>query len=134
VTRALPLSGRTAGTHSACVPPASQRWPYTYYSSTHRFGSPYTYYYSTHRFPDEGRRARIPLHLHIQLEKTVLRGSWSAFWLQKPSILRVCVREEDAGGREAGAHSTTPIHTVKKRQSCDRAELVGIVVAETMYV
>ena len=31
--------------------------------------------------------------------------SWSAFWLQKPSILRVCVREEDAGGREAGAPS-----------------------------
>ena len=28
--------------------------------------------------------------------------------MQKPSILRVCVREEDAGGREAGAHSTTP--------------------------
>ena len=27
----------------------------------------------------------------------------SAFWLQKPSILRACVREEDAGGREAGA-------------------------------
>jgi hypothetical protein len=24
--------------------------------------------------------------------------SWSAFWLQKPSILRVCVRKEDAGG------------------------------------
>jgi hypothetical protein len=29
--------------------------------------------------------------------------SWSAFWLQKPSILRACVREQDAGGREAGA-------------------------------
>ncbi len=26
--------------------------------------------------------------------------SWSAFWLQKPSILRVCVRDEDAGGRD----------------------------------
>jgi hypothetical protein len=25
------------------------------------------------------------------------------FWLQKPSILRACVREEDAGGMEAGA-------------------------------
>jgi hypothetical protein len=32
--------------------------------------------------------------------------SWSAFWLQKPSILRACVREEDAGGREAGAPGT----------------------------
>ena len=31
--------------------------------------------------------------------------SWSAFWLQKPSILRVCVREEGAGEREAGAPS-----------------------------
>jgi hypothetical protein len=29
--------------------------------------------------------------------------NWSAFWMQKPSILRACVREEDAGGREAGA-------------------------------
>ena len=28
-----------------------------------------------------------------------------AFWLQKPSILHVCVREEDAGGREAGSPS-----------------------------
>jgi hypothetical protein len=40
--------------------------------------------------------------------------SWSAFWLQKPSILRACVREEDAGGREAGAHSTTPTYTVRR--------------------
>ena len=31
--------------------------------------------------------------------------SWSAFWLQKPFILSVCVREEDVGGREAGAPS-----------------------------
>ena len=34
--------------------------------------------------------------------------SWSAFWLQKPSILRVCVGEEDARGGEAGAHSEVP--------------------------
>ncbi len=40
---------------------------------------------------------------------TVRRGgparelSWSAFWLQKPSILRARVREEDAGVREEGA-------------------------------
>jgi hypothetical protein len=40
--------------------------------------------------------------------------SWSAFWLQKPSILRACVKEEDAGGREAGAHSTTPTYTVRR--------------------
>ncbi len=31
--------------------------------------------------------------------------SWLVFWLQKPSIVRVCVREEDAGGREAVATS-----------------------------
>jgi hypothetical protein len=61
-----------------------------------------------------GRWARILLHLHIQLEGTVLRGSWSGFWLQKPSILRACVREEDGGGREAGAHSTTPTYTVRR--------------------
>jgi hypothetical protein len=28
--------------------------------------------------------------------------SWSAFWLQKPSILRACVREEDARGKRGG--------------------------------
>jgi hypothetical protein len=76
-----------------------------------------------------GRQSRILLHLHIQLEGTVLRGSrvglrfgcrthpsfvQSAFWLQKPSILRACVREEDAGGREAVAHSTTPTYTVRR--------------------
>jgi hypothetical protein len=93
-----------------------------------------------------GRQTIILQHLHIQMEKIVLRGSlaglrsgcrnspscvygkeagvhsttptyttgkdsparepsWSVFWLQKPSILRVCVREEDAGGRETGAPS-----------------------------
>ena len=40
--------------------------------------------------------------------------SWSAFWLQKPSILRVCVREEDAREREAGVQSTTPTYTAGK--------------------
>jgi hypothetical protein len=34
--------------------------------------------------------------------------------LQKPSILRVCVREEDAGGRKAVAQSTTPTYTAGK--------------------
>jgi hypothetical protein len=29
--------------------------------------------------------------------------SWSAFWLQKPSILRACVREEDDGGERGGS-------------------------------
>ena len=36
------------------------------------------------------------------------------FWLQKPSILRACVREEDTGGREEGAQSTTPTYTVRR--------------------
>ena len=53
-----------------------------------------------------GRRARILLHLHIQREKIVSsparEPSRSAFWLQKPSILCVCVREEDAGGEKGG--------------------------------
>jgi hypothetical protein len=57
------------------------------------------------------RRARILLHLHddpsfytvVRRESPAREPSWSAFWLQKPSILRACVREEDAGGREAGA-------------------------------
>jgi hypothetical protein len=53
-----------------------------------------------------GRRARILLHLHIQREKIVLRGSRAGrrFGCRNyPSC--VCVREEDAGGREAGAPS-----------------------------
>ena len=54
-----------------------------------------------------GRRTRILLHLHIQREKIgdspAREPSWSAFWLQKPSIRCACVRQEDAGGREAGA-------------------------------
>ena len=60
--------------------------------------------------------------------------SLSAFWLQKPSILRACVREEDTGGREAGAHSTTPTYTVRRKgRSCEGAELVGVLVAETIH-
>ena len=38
-------------------------------------------------------------------ESPAREPSWSAFCLQKLSILRVCVREEGAGGREAGAPS-----------------------------
>jgi len=49
-----------------------------------------------------GRRARTLLHLHIQLEGTVLRGSRAGRrFAQKPSILRACVREEDAGERRS---------------------------------
>ncbi len=36
-------------------------------------------------------------------ESPAREQSWSAFWMQKASILRVCVREEDAGGREEAA-------------------------------
>jgi hypothetical protein len=64
-----------------------------------------------------GRRARILLHLHIQLEGAVLqqsRAGQRCGCRMKPSILCACVREEDAGGREAGAHSTTPTYTVRR--------------------
>jgi hypothetical protein len=47
-------------------------------------------------------------------ESPAREPSWSAFSLQKPCILRVCVREEDAGGREDGEHSTTPTYTSGK--------------------
>ena len=33
---------------------------------------------------------------------------------------------------EAGAHSTTPTHS-GKRESCEGAELVGVLVAETIH-
>jgi hypothetical protein len=46
--------------------------------------------------------------------------------LPKPSILRACVWEEDAGGREAGAHSTTPTYTVRRDGPCEGAELVVV--------
>jgi hypothetical protein len=39
----------------------------------------------------------------VRRDSPARQPSWSAFWLQKPSILCVCVREEDARGREAGA-------------------------------
>jgi hypothetical protein len=46
--------------------------------------------------------------------------SLSAFWLQKPSILRACVREEDTGGREVClkkvVSSTTASHSAKSQK------------------
>ena len=60
------------------------------------------------------RRTRILLHgreagLHSTTptytagkDSPAREPSWSAFWLQKPSILCVCVREEDAGGEKGG--------------------------------
>ena len=74
-----------------------------------------------------GRRARILLYLHIQREKIVMRGSRAgrrSGCRNHPSCVYVCVREEDAGGREAGAHSTTPtyIYVVcgTERQPCNK--------------
>jgi hypothetical protein len=66
-----------------------------------------------------GRRSRILLHLHIQLEGGVLRGSLAdgvlvAETIHDDDVLRVCVREGDVGGREVGAHSTTPTYTVRR--------------------
>jgi hypothetical protein len=44
------------------------------------------------------------------------------------------VREEGAGGREAVAHSTTPTYTTGKDScTCEGAELVGVLVAETIH-
>jgi len=42
------------------------------------------------------------------------------------------VREEDAGGREEGAHSTTPTYTVR-RDGPAREPLVGVLAAETIH-
>jgi len=63
-----------------------------------------------------GRRVRILLH-PVRRDSPAREPSWLAFWLQKPSILRACVREEDAGG-ERGAHSTTPTYTVRRDGCC----------------
>jgi hypothetical protein len=40
-------------------------------------------------------------------ESSAREPNWSTFWFEKPSILGVCVREEDTGGRESGAYCTT---------------------------
>jgi hypothetical protein len=61
-----------------------------------------------------GGRAFYYTYITTGKDSPAREPSWSAIWLQKPSILRVCVREEDAGGREAGAHSTTPTYTTGK--------------------
>jgi hypothetical protein len=63
--------------------------------------------------------------------------SWSAFWLQKPSILRVCVREEDVGGREAEASSDLKMplengrvdERVSRGQASERAVCVCVAVS-----
>jgi hypothetical protein len=39
----------------------------------------------------------------VRRDSPAREPSWCVFWLQKPSILSACVREEDAGGREEGA-------------------------------
>jgi hypothetical protein len=70
------------------------------------------------REEDEGGREEVahsttPTYT-VRRDSPAREPSWSAFWLQKPSILRAYVREEDTGGREADAHSTTPTYTVRR--------------------
>jgi hypothetical protein len=63
-----------------------------------------------------GRWARILLHLHIQLEGTVLRGSRAGLrfgYRNHPSCVHVGGRGT-RGGREVDAHSTTPTYTVRR--------------------
>jgi hypothetical protein len=49
-----------------------------------------------------GRASTTPTYT-VRRDGPAREPNWSAFWFQKPSILRAFVREEDAGGREAGA-------------------------------
>ena len=51
---------------------------------------------------EAGAHSTTPTYT-VKRDSPAREPSWSAFWLQKPSILRACVREEDAGGMEAGA-------------------------------
>ena len=46
-----------------------------------------------------GRRATTPTYTTGK-ESPAREPSWSAFWLKKPSILLICVGDEDAGGRD----------------------------------
>ena len=50
---------------------------------------------------EAGAHATTPTYT-VRRDGPAREPSWSAFWLQNPSILRLCVREEDARGREAG--------------------------------
>ncbi len=58
------------------------------------------------------------------------------FWLQKPSILRACVKEEDAGGRDADApwDLKMPLENgraderVSRGQASERADIPRIVI------
>ena len=66
--------------------------------------------------------------------------SLSAFWLQKPSILHACVREEDAGGREEDApwylkmplENGRPDERVSRGQASERAVCVCEAVSVEM--
>ncbi len=79
-------------------------------------------------------RARILLHLHIQRGKIVLRGSRAGrrFGCRNHPFLRVCVSQEDAGERGGRAFSNTYTYS-GKRESCEGAELVDVLVAETIH-
>jgi hypothetical protein len=59
------------------------------------------------REEDDGGREAVSHSISptytVRRDSPAREPSWSEFWLQKPSILRACVREEDTGGREADA-------------------------------
>ena len=49
---------------------------------------------------EAGAHSTTPTYT-VRMDGPAREPSLSAFWLQKPSVLRVCVREEDAGERKA---------------------------------
>jgi hypothetical protein len=58
---------------------------------------------------EAGAHATPPTYT-VRRDGPAREPSWSAFWLQKPSILRACVREEDAG--ERGGRAIGPENAV----------------------
>jgi hypothetical protein len=82
-----------------------------------------------------GRRTRILLHLHILREMRVLRGSragWHFGCRNHPSCVHVLGRRTRTGGRRV----RILLHLHIQREKIvlrEKAELVGVLVAETIH-
>ncbi len=80
---------------------------------------------------EAGAHSTTPTYT-VRRDSPAREPSWSALWLQEQSILRACVREEDAWGGEGGAPSDLKMplenggadERVSKGQASERAVCV----------
>jgi hypothetical protein len=66
------------------------------------------------RCGERGWRAFYYTYIYSQKGLPCVGAELVGVLVAEPSILRACVREEDAGRREEGAYSTTPTYTVRR--------------------